>query len=147
MHAPYTIRCTAGSSTLAVPAWLVPSRLTGCHCMAGRPPPHATNQAAGQSAVEEALRQGEEARLVLQALRQKWPAAHLAPLSIMARAGLEPDVQTKVAPWPALGWLRALQLAQGRAECLLAGGRPTHSSRGAGQAGAARAWPPARACS
>ena len=49
-----------------------------------------------QAAVEDALRQGEEARLALQGLRQKWPAAHLAPLCGMARSTLEPALRAKV---------------------------------------------------
>ena len=46
--------------------------------------------------MEDALRQGEEARLALQALRSKWPGTHLSPLLAMAQTSLEPAVRMKV---------------------------------------------------
>ena len=49
-----------------------------------------------QALVEDSLRVGEEARVALQALRQKYSAAHHAPLMAMAASTEDPALRQKV---------------------------------------------------
>ena len=50
-----------------------------------------------QALVEDSLRVGEEARVALQALRQKYSAAHHAPLMALANSTKDPAVRQKVS--------------------------------------------------
>ena len=63
--------------------------------------------------MEDSLRVGEEARVALQALRQKYSAAHHAPLMAMAASAEDPALRQKVTP--ARGWAGQMQALPGAA--------------------------------